>query len=115
MWGPSKFKIRGFNPARSRSDSVLGGLDDGRVVLWTELYGDRRPIWGAVFEEHRDRTLEPVTAELIWFVFFGHETSTPYPERVEYRLEVGSRIGQVVQRGRDGRRNRLTPNDAGFL
>ena len=115
MWRPNQFKIRGFNPARSRSDSVLGGLDDGRVVLWTELYRDRRPIRGAVLEKHRDRTLEPVAAELIWFVFFGHETSTPYSERVEYRLEVGSRIGEVVQRGSDGWRNLLTPNDAGFL
>ena len=43
MWGPSKFKIRGFNSARSGSDSVLRSLDDGRVVLRTELYGDRRP------------------------------------------------------------------------
>ena len=116
MWGPSKFKIRGFNPARSRADSVLGGLDDGRVVLRTELYRDRRPIWGADhLEKHRDRTLEPVTAELICFVFFGHEMNTPYAKRVEYRLEVGSGIGQVVQRGSDGWRNRLTPNDAGFF
>ena len=115
MWRPNQFKIRGFNPARSRPDSVFGGLDDGRGVLRTELYRDRRPIWGAVLEKHRDRTLEPVTAELICFVFFRHETNTPYSERVEYRLEVGSRIGQVVQRGSDGWRNLLTPNDAGFL